>query len=308
MQNVTKYKKPGLPLVKKNYDLYLLLIPGVVFVILIRYMPMYGLITAFQDYNIYRGVLESPFVGFKHFQALFGSPKFYEVLVNTIAISLGKILVTFPLSILIALMINEIRLVICKRVFQTILYLPHFLSWVIVSGLAITALSPSTGLINEFITRLGGKTVSFLMDTTWFPWVIILTEAWKESGYGAIVFIAALSGINMELYEAASVDGAGKLKQIIHITIPGIMSVIILMFVLRLGGILSVSTEQVLLLYNPTVYKTGDVLGTYIYRTGVALSNYSYATALGFFESLVGLCLVAIGNTVSRKAYGRSVW
>jgi putative aldouronate transport system permease protein len=138
--------------------------------------------------------------------------------------------------------------------------------------------------------------------------VIILSETWKESGYGAIVFIAALSWINQELYEAAAVDGAGKIKQIIHITFPGILAVIILMFVLRLGGILNVSTEQVLLLYNPTVYKTGDVLGTYIYRTGVALSNYSYATALGFFESLVGLGLVLIGNTVSRRAYGRSVW
>jgi putative aldouronate transport system permease protein len=293
---------------RKNYDLYLLLIPGLVFIILIRYMPMYGLITAFQDYNIYRGITESPFVGFKHFKTLFDSPKFYEVLFNTIAISLGKILVSFPLSILIALMLNEIRLVICKRIFQTILYLPHFLSWVIVSGLVITALSPSTGMVNEFITRFGGKTVSFLMDNRWFPWVIILSETWKESGYGAIVFIAALSGINQELYEAAAVDGAGKIKQIIHITLPGILSVIILMFVLRLGGILNVSTEQVLLLYNPTVYKTGDVLGTYIYRTGVALSNYSYATALGFFESLVGLGLVLIGNTVSRKAYGRSVW
>jgi putative aldouronate transport system permease protein len=295
-------------LIKKNYDLYLLLIPGLIFVILIRYTPMYGLVTAFQDYNIYRGITESPFAGFKHFKALFESPKFYEVLFNTITISFGKIFVSFPLSILIALMINEIRLVACKRVFQTILYLPHFLSWVIVSGLVITALSPSTGIVNEFITGLGARPVAFLMDKGWFPWVIILSEAWKESGYGAIVFIAALSGINMELYEAAAVDGAGKLKQIIHITLPGILSVIILMFVLRLGGILNVSTEQVLLLYNPTVYKTGDVLGTYIYRTGVALSNYSYATALGFFESLVGLGLVLIGNTVSRRAYGRSVW
>jgi putative aldouronate transport system permease protein len=299
---------PRLALLKKSYDIYLLLIPGLIFIVLIRYMPMYGLVTAFQDYNIYRGITESPIVGFKHFKALFESPKFYEVLFNTVTISIGKIFVSFPLSVLIALMINEIRLVVCKRIFQTILYLPHFLSWVIVSGLVITALSPSTGMVNEFITRLGARPVSFLMDNRWFPWVIILSEAWKESGYGAIVFIAALSGINMELYEAAAVDGAGKLRQIIHITLPGILSVIVLMFVLRLGGILNVSTEQVLLLYNPTVYKTGDVLGTYIYRTGVALSNYSYATALGFFESLVGLSLVLIGNTVSRRAYGRSVW
>ena len=303
-----KEKSKSLALIRKNHDLYLLLIPGLVFVILIRYVPMYGLITAFQDYNIYRGVMESPFVGFKHYINLFGSPKFYEVLRNTVVISFGKILVSFPLSILIALMINELRLVLFKRIFQTILYLPHFLSWVIVSGLVISAASPSTGIINEFINRMGGRTIAFLMDNAWFPWVLILSETWKEAGYSAIVFIAALSGINPELYEAAAVDGASKLKQIIHITLPGILSVIILMFVLKLGGILNANTEQVLLLYNPTVYRTGDVLGTYIYRTGVALSNYSYATALGFFESLVGLGLVVIGNTVSRKTYGRSVW
>jgi putative aldouronate transport system permease protein len=293
---------------KKNYDLYVLLIPGVIFIIFFKYMPMYGLITSFQDYNIFQGVLKSPFVGFKHFANLFSSSKFYEVLRNTLLISIGKIVVSFPLSILIALMINEIRITLIKRFFQTILYLPHFLSWVIVSGLAMTALSPSTGIINKVITAFGLNTVSFLMDTGWFPWVLILSETWKEAGYGAIVFIAALSGINMELYEAASIDGAGKISQIIHITIPGIISVIILMFVLKLGGILNVNTEQVLLLYNPTVYKTGDVLGTYVYRTGVTLSNYSYATAIGFFESLVGMFLVLTGNFVSRKVSGRSVW
>jgi putative aldouronate transport system permease protein len=301
-------KQAPLAMMKKHYDLYLLLIPGLVFIIMIRYIPMYGLVTAFQDYNIFRGVGESPFVGFKHFRALFSSPKFYEVLRNTLVISVGKIAVSFPLSILIALMINEMRLVFCKRLFQTVLYLPHFLSWVIVSGLVISAASPSTGLINEFITGLGGQPIPFLMDNGWFPWVLVLSEAWKEAGYGAIVFIAALSGINQELYEAAAVDGAGKLRQIFYITLPGIMSVIILMLVLKLGSILNANTEQVLLLYNPTVYQSGDVLGTYIYRTGVALSNYSYATALGFFESLVGLALVMTGNAISRKTHGRSVW
>jgi putative aldouronate transport system permease protein len=301
-------KKSSWDLMKKNYDLYLLLIPGLVFIVMIRYTPMYGLITAFQDYNIFQGAMKSPFAGIKHFRALFGSPKFYEVLRNTLVISVGKIAVSFPLSILIALMINEIRLVFCKRLFQTVLYLPHFLSWVIVSGLVISAASPSTGLINEFIVKLGGKPVPFLMDRGWFPWALIISEAWKEAGYGAIVFIAALSGINQELYEAAAVDGAGKLRQILHITLPGIMSVIILMLVLKLGSILNANTEQVLLLYNPTVYQTGDVLGTYIYRTGVGLSNYSYATALGFFESLVGLALVMAGNAISRKTHGRSVW
>ena len=297
-----------LAIIRKNYDIYLLLIPGIVFLILFKYAPMYGIITAFQEYNIFSGVLASPFVGLKHFRNLFSSQKFYEVLRNTLVISFGKIAVGFPLSILIALMINEIRLVLVKRFFQTVLYLPHFLSWVIVSGLAITALSPSTGIINKAISFFGLQPVYFLMDKVWFPWVLILSETWKEAGYSAIVFIAALSGINQELYEAAKIDGAGKIRQIVHITIPGIISVILLMFILKIGGILGVNTEQVLLLYNPTVYVTGDVLGTYVYRTGVALSNYSYAAAIGFFESLVGLFLVLSGNMISRKISGRSVW
>ena len=294
--------------IRKNYDIYLLLIPGVVFLIFFKYAPMYGLITAFQDYNIFTGVFASPFVGFKHFSNLFGSQKFFEVLRNTLFISFGKLLVAFPLSILIALMLNEIRLVLVKRFYQTVLYLPHFLSWVIVSGLAITALSPSTGIINKAITIFGFEPVYFLMDKVLFPWVLILSETWKDAGYGAIVFIAAISGINQELYEAAKIDGANKIRQIIHVTIPGIIGMILLMFIIKIGGILGVNTEQVLLLYNPTVYVTGDVLGTYIYRTGVALSNYSYATAIGFFESLVGLTLVLIGNWISRKISGRSIW
>lgn len=297
-----------LSIVKKNYDVYVLLIPGVLFIIFFRYVPMYGIVTAFQDYNIFRGVFSSPFVGFKHFNSLFSSPKFFEVLRNTLFISFGKLIVTFPLSILIALMLNEIRLVIVKRFFQTVLYLPHFLSWVIVSGLAITALSPSTGIINKAIMALGFNPVYFLMDKGLFPWVLILTDTWKDAGYGAIVFIAAITGINQELYEAAKIDGAGKIRQIIHVTIPGIIGMILLMFIIKIGGILGVNTEQVLLLYNPTVYVTGDVLGTYIYRTGVALSNYSYATAIGLFESLVGLFLVLTGNWISRKISGRSIW
>lgn len=293
---------------KKNFNIYLFLIPGILFIIIFRYMPMYGLITAFQDYNIFSGIFKSPWVGFKHFEILFSSPDFYKVLKNTLIISFGKIWFTFPMSILIAILINEISSQFFKKVFQTVLYLPHFLSWVIVTGLVITACSPSTGVINQIITSLGGKPISFLMDNSWFRTIVIGSEAWKEIGYSAIVFIAAITGINPELYEAAKVDGAGKIKQILHITLPGMTSIILLMFILKLGGVLNANTEQLLLMYNPTVYKTGDVLGTYIYRTGVSQMNYSFATAIGLFESLVGLALVLLGNFTSKKATGRSIW
>ncbi|WP_429147361.1 ABC transporter permease [Anaerotaenia torta] len=295
-------------MIKKNKELYVFLIPGILFIIAFRYIPMYGIITAFQDYNIFQGLLKSPWIGFKHFEALMLSPAFYKVLKNTLIISFSKLTFIFPMSILIAIMINEISHPMFKKISQTILYMPHFLSWVIVTGLVVMACSPSTGIINTAVTALGGKPISFLMDNSWFRTAVVGSEAWKEIGYSAIVFIAAITGINPELYEAAKVDGAGKIRQILHITLPGMTSIILLMFILQLGGILNANTEQILLMYNPTVYKTGDVLGTYIYRTGVSQMNYSYATAIGLFESLVGLVLVLVGNLTSKKATGRSIW
>lgn len=293
---------------KKDYVLLLFLLPGIIFLLFFRYFPMYGLITAFQDYNIFKGILGSKWVGLKHFKILFASSDFKRVLLNTLRISAGKLLFTFPMSVLLAILINEIALKLCKKVFQTVLYLPHFLSWVIVAGLMQTALSPSGGIVNQIITVLGGKPVSFFMDKTWFPFVIIASDAWKEVGYKAIVFIAAITGINPDLYEASALDGAGKLKQILHITIPGIMPTIVLMFILQLGSILNANTEQLLLMYNPTVYETGDVLGTYIYRNGMSAMNYSYATAVGLFESIVGFALVMLGNFFSKRFSGRSAW
>lgn len=292
----------------KDYSLLLFLLPGIVFLIFFRYAPMYGLVTAFKDYNIFAGINDSPWVGLKHFRNLFASSDFARILLNTIRISVGKIAVSFPLSILLAVMINEITRKHIKKAYQTILYLPHFLSWVIVAGLIQTVLSPSGGIVNQVITRLGGEPIAFMMDKGWFPVVVILSDCWKDVGYKAIVYIAAITGISTELYEAAALDGAGKIKQIIHVTIPGIMPTIIMMFVLQLGSILNANTEQIMLMYNPTVYQTGDVIGTYVYRTGLSSMNYSYATAVGLFESLVGFALVMTGNFFSKKISGRSAW
>ena len=295
-------------IMKKNKEVYLFLIPGILYILAFRYVPMYGIITSFQDYNIFAGILKSPWVGLEHFESIFSSPDLYKVLKNTLILSFSKLIINFPLSILIAILINEIGRPFIKKIFQTVLYLPHFLSWVIVAGLVTVACSPSSGIINNAITALGGKPISFLMDNAWFRVAVVGSEAWKEIGYSAIVFIAAITGISPELYEAAKVDGAGKIKQILHITLPGMTSIILLMFILKLGSVLNANTEQILLMYNPTVYETGDVLGTYIYRTGVSQMNYSFATAIGLFESIVGLLLVLIGNFTSKRVTGRSIW
>jgi len=304
----TEYKPSKLKTVKKNLDLYLLLIPGLIFIIIFRYTPMYGLVIAFQDYNIFEGVKGSQWVGLQQFEKLFHSAQFLQVLTNTLLISIYKIVILFPIPIFIAVVLNEIRSMFFKRSVQTIIYLPHFLSWVIVSGLVINVLSPSTGIINNVIVSLGGSPISFLMDNHWFRSVIVLSEGWKEIGYSAIIYIASIAGIDQEQYEAAKVDGASRIMQILHITIPGIWSIILLMFILRLGSILNDNMEQILLLYNSVVYQTGDVIGTYVYRVGLGQQDYSFSTAVGLFDSVIGFILVMGGNFISKKSTDRSVW
>jgi putative aldouronate transport system permease protein len=303
-----EYKKSSFKTFKKNYDLYMLLIPGIIFMIIFRYVPMYGLAIAFQDFNIFKGIGGSEWVGLQQFQKLFNSPQFYQVFKNTLLISVYKIAFLFPIPIFIAIILNEIKSMIFKRTAQTIIYLPHFLSWVIVSGLVLNILSPSTGLINNIITALGGQPISFLMDNNWFRTVLVASEGWKEVGYSAIVYIAAIAGIDQEQYEAASIDGAGRIKKMIHITLPGMKSIILLMLILRIGGVLQAGTEQILLLYNSVVYETGDVIGTYVYRMGIGQMDYSFSTAVGLFESVIGFILVMSGNFISKKSTGRTIW
>lgn len=304
----SKYRTSWFKIVKKNLDLYLLLIPGLIFIIIFKYTPMYGLVIAFQNYNIFEGVRGSEWVGLQQFEKLFHSAQFFQVFKNTLIISIYKIVVLFPIPIFIAVVLNEIRFMFFKRTVQTIIYLPHFLSWVIISGLVINVLSPSTGIINNVIVSLGGKPISFLIDNHWFRSVIVISEGWKEVGYSAIIYIASIAGIDQEQYEAAKVDGASRLKQIIYITLPGIWSIILLMFILRLGAILADNMEQILLLYNSVVYETGDVIGTYVYRVGLGQQDYSFSTAVGLFDSAIGFILVMAGNFISKKSTGRSIW
>ncbi len=299
---------PALTVVRKNLSLYLLLLPGVAYLIIFKYIPIGGLVMAFQDFNIFAGFFGSEWVGLAQFRKLFASPDFYRIFRNTLLINTYKIVFVFPLPVMLAIMLNEIRCTPLKKVSQTVVYLPHFLSWIIVSGLFMNILSPSGGMVNQIITALGGEPVFFMSDNRWFRTVLVVTDAWKEMGWSAIVYIAAIAGVEQELYEAATVDGAGKLRQIWHVTLPGILSTIVLMFILKLGSIMSGGFDQVLTMYNASVYETGDIIQTYVYRIGLGKMQYSFSSAVGMFNSVIGLALTVAGNTVSKRLTGRSIW
>lgn len=292
----------------KNLDLYLILIPGLVYILIFKYIPMGGLIIAFQDFNIFEGIRGSEWVGFQHFAKLFRSEEFYMVFRNTLLISLYKLVFIFPIPIIVALILNETRCALFKKSIQTIIYLPHFLSWVIISGLFINILSPTGGMVNEIIKCLGGEPVMFMADNRYFRSILVLSSAWRGVGWTAIVYIAAIAGIDPAMYESAVIDGAGRIKQIIYITLPSISSTIVLMLILRLGNILQGDKEQVLMMYNPIVYEVGDIIETYVYRLGLGKMEYSFSTAAGLFNSLVGLILICSGNIISKKLVQKSIW
>ncbi|MNQ95799.1 putative multiple-sugar transport system permease YteP [compost metagenome] len=269
---------------------------------------MYGIIIAFQDFNIFDGFMGSKWVGLDQFEKLIHSEEFYQVFINTLLISVYKIVLLFPIPIVIALFLNEVRKALFKKTIQTIIFLPHFLSWVIISGLFINILSPSGGLVNNVIQWFGGTPISFFLDNDFFRSVVVFTAGWKESGWNAIIFIAAIAGIEQEQYEAASIDGAGRIRQMFHITLPGIMPTIILILILRMGYLLEAGTEQILTMYNSVVYQSGDVIGTFVYRQGLGQQDYSFSTAVGLFNSLVGFILIIAGNELSKKLIKRSIW
>nr|WP_309119814.1 ABC transporter permease subunit [Paenibacillus sp.] len=288
--------------------MYALLLPGLLFLLIFKYVPMYGILIAFQNFNIFDGISGSEWVGGEQFVKLTQSEEFAQVFRNTLLISFYKIAILFPIPIGIALFLNEVSKMWFKRSVQTIIYLPHFLSWVIIAGLFINILSPSSGLVNRAIEAFGGQPISFLLDNDWFRSVVVFTAGWKESGWNAIIFIAAIAGIDQEQYEAAAIDGASRLQQMWYITLPGIMATIVLVFILRIGYLLDAGTEQILTLYNAVVYETGDVIGTYVYRIGLGKMDYSFSTAVGLFNSVIGFLLVVTGNWLSRKFLQRSIW
>ena len=298
---------------RANWVFYAMSIPGLVYVIGYKILPLIGLQLAFKDFNMFLGngildsMFKSPWVGLKHFEKIFGSPNFLRLLGNKLTISLMKLVICFPLPIILALMLNEVRSRAFSRICQTLVYMPHFLSWVIIHGIFVTLLS-SNGFVNRLLTGIGLQEVSFYTNPQAFRWLLVFTEGWKETGWSAIVYLAALTAVDEELYDAAYVDGAGWFKRLWHITLPSILPIISLMLLLRVGNILNAGGEQILIMYNSTVYSTSDVLYTYIYRTGMGKLDFSSATALGLFESMVGFILLVTCNGISRKALGRSLW
>lgn len=299
-------REGGTPMQKVLHNLwnhrsvYLLLLPGLLYFIVYKYVPMFGLVIAFQDFNPFRGFLESEFVGLAHFAKIFEGEEVVQVLINTLQISFMQIFFAFPMAIVLSIMLNELRSQVYKRIVQSIIYLPHFLSWVVVVGIFFILLK-SDGIINGLLAELGLGTVNFLTTPALFKPLLVLQVIWKESGWNTIIFLAALAGVNPQLYEAAVVDGAGRWRQIWHITLPAIRSTIVILLILRLGHVMDVGFEQVFLMLNPFVKEVGEVLDTYVYDKGILQSDVSFATAVGLFKGVIGLILVASANRLAKR-------
>mgnify|MGYP000909827959 CR=1 FL=1 len=300
-------KKAG-RVIKRDWDLYLLLIPGVIWFLMFAYKPMVGLRTAFYDYNIFRGFAGSTFVGFDNFIEFIKGPDFIRTVKNTLMIAFWQIVICFPAPIILAISITEMKNKFVSKMTQTATFLPYFISVVVVCGMVVNFLSPSTGIINMILAKIGITPKYFMVLPQYFRGVYTTMTLWQTTGFNAIVYIAALVGIDQELYEAATVDGAGKWDRIRHITFPGIIPTIVVMFVLNIGKIVKVGYEAILLLYKPSTYQTADVIATYAYRVGIENGNYGLATAVGLFEAVVALILVVFANKLSQRITENALW
>jgi putative aldouronate transport system permease protein len=295
-----KIKKTGKRMYKMRYY-YLLILPTIVFFVIFHYVPMYGVTLAFKDFRFLDGILKSPWVGFEHFERLFGSKYFYQVLRNTIIISSYKLIFGFPAPIILALLLNEIRHSKFKRTIQTISYLPHFISWVVLAGIIMELLSPARGAVNYIRTLFGKEPIYFLAEPKYFRSILVITHIWQSVGWGTIIYLAAIAGIDQEQYEAAYIDGASRYQLVKYITLPSIRSVISVVFILNLGRILNAGFDQIFNLYNAQVYRVGDIIDTYVYRIGLIDMQYSFSTAVGLFKNVVGLILVLTSNFIIRR-------
>jgi putative aldouronate transport system permease protein len=287
--------------VTRDKWLYLMLLPGIAYFIIFKYIPMYGITMAFQDYKPHLGFFGSPWVGWKHFERFFGEPQFWLLLRNTVLLAVYNLVFFFPMPIILALMLNEVRAAVFKRVVQTLVYIPHFVSWVVVVGIFYLLFTTENGVINELLYRLTGEKIAFLLEPGWFRTMIVSQSIWKEVGWGTIIFLAALAGVDLQLYEAARIDGAGRWRQLWHITLPAIRSTIVILLILRLGNFLDSGFEHIFLMLTPTNRDVGDVFDTYVYVKGLTQAQYSYSATVGLFKSVVGLVLVAAANRIAKK-------
>lgn len=300
--------KEAVSRIRRYKYLYLLFLPVMLWYILFRYVPMYGIVIAFKNYNVFTGIRESPWVGLLYFKQFFESVFFWRLIKNTLLISFYGLCFCFPAPIILALLFNELPNGLFKKTAQTISYLPHFISTVIIVSMFVEFLSPTRGLVNNIIALFGGERIYFLGNPKYFRTLYTVMNIWRGVGWGTIIYLAALTGINMELYEAAIIDGCGRLRQVFHITLPCIANTIIIMLIFRVGELLSVGAESIILMYNPAIYETADVISTYVYRRGLVESQYSFGAAVGLFNAAVGLALIGITNALAKRYSETSLW
>jgi putative aldouronate transport system permease protein len=295
--------------VKRDKYLYLLLLPIFAYYFTFKYTPMFGEIIAFKNYRFADGIWGSQWVGLKHFNRLFTSPDFFNVLKNTLLLNVYSIVFAFPVPIILALLLNEVRVEWYKRTIQNLLYIPHFISWVVLGGIVIALLSPSTGIVNMVLVKLFGiEPIYFMASTFWWPISFILSGIWQNAGWGTILYLAAMAGIDPQLYEAAKIDGASKLRRIWHVTLPGIRSTIAILLILRVGQMMDVGFEHIFVLQNKAVSEVANVISTYVYHVGLEGAQYSYTTALGLFQSIIGLILIVSVNRLIKALGENGLW
>lgn len=292
----------------RNWELYLFIAPAFLYFLIFHYGPMYGIQIAFKNFIPTLGITGSPWVGFDHFVRFFNSYYFWDLLWNTLSISLYELAIGFPLPIILALAFNEVKDSFFKRTVQTVTYAPHFISVVVMSGMIITFLSPSSGMIVNFVEMLGFQAPQFLTDPAWFKTVYVLSGVWQSAGWGTIIYLAALSGVDPQLHEAAVVDGASRFKRILHINIPAIVPTITILLILNMGSILGVGFEKILLLQNPLNMSSSDVISTFVYRSGLVDAQYSFSTAVGLFNSVINAILLIAVNQIARRTSENSLW
>ncbi len=286
----------------KNRWLYLMVLPGMAYFAIFKYLPMWGVMIAFKDYSPFAGFLGSKWVGLAHFVRFLHAPAFLTVFRNTLILAVYNLLFFFPLPIIISLMLNELRSDVYKRLIQTLIYIPHFISWVVVVGIAYILFTPDGGIVNNLLVQAGREKINFLLSPEWFRPMVVSQVIWKETGWGTILFLAALTAIDPQLYEAARIDGAGRWPQTWHVTLPGIRSMIVILLILRLGSFLDSGFEQIFLMLNPMNEETGNVFDTFVYISGIQQGNFSYATAANLFKSVVGITLVLLANSFAKRA------
>ena len=288
--------------------LQLLILPGLIYFIIFKYIPIYGVQIAFKDYTLWEGITGSAWVGLKHFKNFFTGPYAYRVIRNTLLLNFYNLIFGFPLPILFALLLNEVKQVFFKKFVQTVSYLPHFISTAAVIGILVMMVSPGSGIVNKIITMFGAEPIYFMIEPGWFRTLYVISGIWTGLGWGAIIYIAALSAVDQGLYEAAAIDGANRFHLMFHISLPSIMGTVVVMFILRVGSMMSVGSEKVLLMYNELTYETADVISTYVYRRGLEHSEYSFSTAVEMFNSIVNIIFLWVANSLSRKFTESSLW